>query len=73
MHRTQIYITDLQHSFLLSEARRIKASLSELIRAFIQQRITTSSAVQLARKEIIGIGKSKERDVGRHHDKYLYS
>lgn len=73
MHRTQLYITDLQYRFLLAEARRANSSLSELVRSFIQQRITASSRTRAARKEIIGIATADVGDVSINHDKYLYS
>ncbi len=72
MHRTQVYLTDLQYRVFLKEAKRLHSSLSELIRNIVHQRIVGNSRTYSDSKKIIGLGKSKSRDVGRNHDKYLY-
>lgn len=73
MHRTQINLTTFQYQFLSTESKKSGSSISELIRQLVQQQFQTSSKSKALRQEIIGIGKSKERDAGRNHDKYLYS
>lgn len=73
-HRTQISLDDWQYQVLLDESRRMKKSLSSLIRDMISEKFAVKPSVtgNDTLYDIVGIGASGQTTTARDHDAVLY-
>lgn len=76
MIRTQIQLTETQTAILKQLAQQQHLSMAELIRRSIDLFIASMDERPLAEKyaqalALAGKYRSSDRDLGRHHDKYL--
>ena len=73
-HRTQISLDDWQYQILLDESRRIKKSLSALIRDMITEKFAVRPGESGCDPvfDIVGIGASGRTTTARDHDAVLY-
>jgi hypothetical protein len=72
MQRAQVLLEPHQHAFLSSEARRLRISLSELVRRMVAERMGGSDPSKDALESLIGIAEGTGEPIGRDHDKHLY-
>lgn len=74
-HRTQISIEDWQYQILLEMSKKLKKSLSGIIRDLLTEKL--SNGVVKPEKDsifgIIGIGTGDGLPVAREHDRFLYA
>lgn len=74
-HRTQISLEDWQYQVLQEMSKKMKKSLSSIIRDLIREKFSKDT---LKTKEdtlwgIIGLGAGDGSAVAREHDRFLYS
>jgi metal-responsive CopG/Arc/MetJ family transcriptional regulator len=72
MHRTQISLEEAQYERLAQEARRLRISLSELIRRLVSRYLDQQPAPEKALDQIAGIATGTGEAVGREHNRFLY-
>jgi len=70
-HRTQILLESWQHTELKNLAQREGASISDLVRRILTQRLRARRAGRQGLKAIAGIGRDRKA-TGRDHDRWLY-
>ncbi len=74
-HRTQISIEDWQYQILLETSKKLKKSLSGIIRDLLTEKFSKETAKP--EKDsifgIIGIGAGDGLPVAREHDRFLYA
>jgi len=82
MTRTQIYLTEEQHGWILRLAKAQRKTMAEVIREAVEEYVikqmdtedlgetSVSSADPL--RDIIGLGASGITDGSIHHDRYIY-
>ena len=75
MVRTQIYLSEEQHTALQRAADRDGVSMTEELRRLIDRHILAKGADPARDREayftFVGIGESGAADVAEHHDDYL--
>jgi hypothetical protein len=74
VHRTQIYLTKEQYQFLRHQAEKKKASIAEVVRELINERLPKDSDYE--KNPIFSIGKDGfsmgRREGSLKHDEYIY-
>lgn len=73
VHRTQLYLQELQYQYLLQRARSEHKSIASIVRDLIDKLI--HSATNKERDsiyKIVGLGHSGKKEAAIHHDKYIY-
>lgn len=74
MHRTQIYLNDMQYNFLHQQAEKKHLSMAEVIRALIDN--VLPQAKHYNDNPLFNLGKDKfamkQKDGSTKHDKYIY-
>ena len=73
-HRTQISLDNWQYQVLLDESRKMKKSLSSLIREMVTEKFAAKPGEAASDPvfDIIGIGASGQTTTARNHDAVLY-
>jgi hypothetical protein len=74
VHRTQIYLTKEQHQYLRQQAEKKRASIAEIVRELINERLPKDKDYE--NNPLFSIGKDGF-SMGRHkgslkHDEYIY-
>ncbi|MDP3296729.1 MAG: hypothetical protein Q8N09_03915 [Thermodesulfovibrionia bacterium] len=74
-HRTQISIEDWQYQILLETSKKLKKSLSGIIRDLLTEKFSkeTVKPEKDSICGIIGIGAGDGLPVAREHDRFLYA
>jgi hypothetical protein len=77
MHRTQISLDERHYEFLVTEARRARVSLAEVVRRLISERMDAQDDEDDPIERLAGIASGKgspaEADaIARDHDQHLY-
>lgn len=74
-HRTQISIENWQYQILLEMSKKLKKSLSGIIRDLLTEKFSKETAKPEKDSicEIIGIGAGDGLPVAREHDRFLYA
>jgi hypothetical protein len=72
MHWTQISLEERQYERLMREAKRLRISLSELLRRMIDQQFQQLPEPKDPLDAITGMGEGDGRPVGREHNRFLY-
>lgn len=73
VHRTQLYLQELQYQYLLQRARSEHRSIAAIVRDLIDRLM--HSAVSKDRDpiyKIVGLGRSGKKEAAIHHDKHIY-
>jgi len=71
MHRTQILLEEWQYEALRARAEREGRSISELVRAALEEMLAPEAPSRRRLEEIEGIGEDAAA-CGRDHDRFLY-
>jgi len=73
-HRTQIYLTQEQYRYLRQQAERKKASLAQIIREIIDERLPKKADYD--ENPLFSLGKDKfslgRKHGAQKHDDYIY-
>ncbi|MEK6673076.1 MAG: hypothetical protein AABY42_06315 [Nitrospirota bacterium] len=74
IHRTQIYLTKEQYQYLRQQAEKKNASIAEIVRRLINERLPKERDYE--RNPLFTMGKD-DLSLGRHngsakHDDYIY-
>ena len=74
-HRTQISLEDWQYQILLEMSKKLKKSLSGIIRDLLTEKLSkeTVKPEKDSIFGIIGIGAGDGLPVAREHDRFLYA
>jgi hypothetical protein len=72
MHRIQVSLKPEQYEQLVAEARRLKISLSALIRRLVDAHLGASPDEEYPLAAVTGIAQGSGEPVGREHNRYLY-
>lgn len=74
-HRTQISLEDWQYQTLLEMSKKLKKSLSCIIRDLLTEKLLTETAKpeKDSISGIIGIGAGDGSSAAREHDNYIYA
>ncbi|OGF57507.1 MAG: hypothetical protein A2Z21_08975 [Candidatus Fraserbacteria bacterium RBG_16_55_9] len=68
--RTQVYLTQEQHTSLKEEARKQGVSLAEFLRCVVDEYLHQAKPKEEF-MQIVALGRSGRRDVSEKHDKYV--
>ena len=71
MHKTQLYLEESQYLILRDWAVKRKKSIAQLVREMIDLAIAPKQGADPI-FDVIGIAPSKQSNVSRHVDDYLY-
>ena len=72
MNRTQISLTEAQHSFLLRLSRETGESIAAIIRRAVDQMRQENETPSGRAQRMIGAFEADASDVSVHHDTYLW-
>jgi hypothetical protein len=72
MHRTQIMLDEVQYHFLVGEARRLRVSMSEILRRMVTRAMAEQPTAEDPIESLAGIGASGAPLDEEDHDRIIY-
>jgi len=73
VHRTQLYLQELQYQYLLQRAQSEHKSIAAIVRDLLDRIIHADTKKEADPiYKIIGLGRSGKKDLAVYHDRHIY-